>query len=140
MQADDRQAVANLGRAADGNGQCVGSFPRAAARDRGDLRQAAGSIRPHVAEELWSKLGYDGTLAYAPWPKFDPELALDESQEYVVQVNGKVRHRFRGENGLDASALMAAAKAEPQVSALLEGRYVTEIAIPGRLVNFVVRE
>ena len=96
---------------------------------------------PHVAEELWGKLGYDGTLAYAPWPNFDPELALDERQEYVVQVNGKVRHRFHGETGLDASALAAAAKAEPQVRALLEGRKVMkEIAIPGRLVNFVVGE
>jgi len=96
---------------------------------------------PHVAEELWGKLGYDGTLAYAPWPNFDPELALDERQEYVVQVNGKVRHRFHGETGLDANALAAAAKAEPQVGALLEGRKVMkEIAIPGRLVNFVVGE
>jgi len=96
---------------------------------------------PHVAEELWGKLGYDGTLAYASWPNFAPDLSLDESYEYVVQINGKVRHRFRGETGLDAMTLIAAAKAEPQVSALLEGRNVTkEIAIPGRLVNFVVQE
>jgi leucyl-tRNA synthetase len=101
----------------------------------------AAPYAPHVVEELWGKLGYDGTLAYAPWPNFDPELALDESQEYVVQVNCKVRHRFRAETGLDASALRAAAKAEPQVSVLLQGRnLVKEIAIPGRLVNFVVRE
>jgi leucyl-tRNA synthetase len=44
---------------------------------------------PHLAEELWSKLGHEGTLAYAPWPSFDPSSALEESQEYVVQVNGK---------------------------------------------------
>ncbi|MFM0288119.1 leucine--tRNA ligase [Paraburkholderia megapolitana] len=96
---------------------------------------------PHVAEELWGKLGYDGTLAYASWPGFDPDLCVDESHEYVVQVNGKVRHRFRGETGLDAYALIVAAKAEPEVGALLQGRDVMkEIAIPGRLVNFVVRE
>ncbi|MEQ5841167.1 leucine--tRNA ligase [Paraburkholderia acidicola] len=95
---------------------------------------------PHLAEELWSKLGHDGTLAYAAWPGFNPDLCRDESHEYVVQVNGKVRHRFRGETGLDATALIAAAKAEPEVSGLLDGRNVTkEIAIPGRLVNFVVR-
>ena len=96
---------------------------------------------PHLAEELWGKLGYGGTLAYASWPSFDPDLSFDESHEYVVQLNGKVRHRFCGKTGLDAMELIAAAKAEPEVGALLNGKSVTkEIAIPGRLVNFVVRE
>ena len=94
---------------------------------------------PHLAEELWSKLGYEGTLAYASWPDFDPAMTQKDTQEYVVQVNGKVRHRFEGATGLDAVALLAVAKAEPVVIALLDGRTVVkEIAIPGRLVNFVV--
>jgi leucyl-tRNA synthetase len=96
---------------------------------------------PHLAEELRSKLGYQGTLAYVAWPGFDPALTRDESQEYVVQVNGKVRHRFHAEAGLDANALLATAKEEPQVMALLAGKtIVKEIAIPGRLANFVVRQ
>ncbi len=96
---------------------------------------------PHLAEELWSKLGHRCTLAYAPWPDFDPALAHDESQEYVVQVNGKVRHRFWAKAGLAAQALTTAAKAEPQVIALLDGKTIMkEIAIPGRLANFVIRE
>lgn len=96
---------------------------------------------PHLAEELWGKLGHDGTLAYAPWPDFDPRLALQQTQEYVVQVNGKVRHRFHGEARLDGPALLAAAKAERQVAALLAGKIIVkEIGIPGRLVNFVVRD
>jgi leucyl-tRNA synthetase len=95
---------------------------------------------PHLAEELWGKLGHGTTLAYASWPRFDPALAQDESQEYVVQLNGKVRHRFRAEAGLGGNALLAAAKDEPQVTALLDGRTVVkEVAIPGRLVNFVLR-
>jgi leucyl-tRNA synthetase len=95
---------------------------------------------PHIAEELWGKLGHDGTLAYAPWPRFDPALAQAESQEYVVQVNGKLRHRFQAEAGLDAEALVAAARAEPHVLALLDAKTVVrEVAIPGRLVNFVLR-
>jgi leucyl-tRNA synthetase len=94
---------------------------------------------PHLAEELWSKLGYEGTLAYAPWPDFDLAMTRKDTQEYVVQVNGKVRHRFEGAIGLDAVALLAVAKANPVVIALLGGRAVVkEIAIPGRLVNFVV--
>jgi leucyl-tRNA synthetase len=94
---------------------------------------------PHLAEELWSKLGHEGTLAYAPWPGFDPAMAQHDTQEYVVQINGKVRHRFEGSTGLDASALLAAANADSAVIALLDGRAVVkEIVIPGRLVNFVV--
>jgi leucyl-tRNA synthetase len=96
---------------------------------------------PHLAEELWGKLGHQGTLAFAPWPGFDPALTEEESREYVVQVNGKVRHRFQAKAGLDADAVLAAAKAEPQVIALLDGKtIVKEIAIPGRLANFVIRK
>jgi leucyl-tRNA synthetase len=66
-------------------------------------------------------------------------MTQHDTQEYVVQVNGKVRHRFEGLTGLDATALLAAAKADSAVIALLDGRMVVkEIAIPGRLVNFVV--
>jgi leucyl-tRNA synthetase len=96
---------------------------------------------PHIAEELWSKLGHEGTLAHVAWPDFDPVLARQDRQEYVVQVNGKVRHRFHAVAGLDPAALLAAAKAEPHVVALLQGRKIAkEITIPGRLVNFVVHE
>jgi leucyl-tRNA synthetase len=94
---------------------------------------------PHLAEELWSKLGHEGTLAYTSWPSFDPAMTQHDTQEYVVQVNGKVRHRFEGATGLDATALLTAAKTDSAVIALLDGRTVVkEIASPGRLVNFVV--
>jgi leucyl-tRNA synthetase len=94
---------------------------------------------PHLAEELWSKLGYKSTLAYASWPSFDPAMMQNDTQEYVVHINGKVRCRFEGATGLDAIALLAAAKADAVVAALLNDKVVVkEIAIPGRLVNFVV--
>jgi leucyl-tRNA synthetase len=95
---------------------------------------------PHVAEELWCKLGHQNSLAYEAWPHFDPALAQDERREYVVQVNGRVRHRFHAAVGLDVAALITTAKAHPHVVALLRGKTVVkEIAIAGRLVNFVVR-
>ena len=95
---------------------------------------------PHVAEELWGKLGHAGTLAYAPWPTFDPALAAEDTQEYVVQVNGKLRHRFSAGAGLGREALLAAARGERQVAALLAGKTeLKAIAVPGKLVNFVVR-
>ena len=68
-------------------------------------------------------------------------MAQDERQQYVVQVNGKVRHRFHAVAGLDPKALVATAKADPQVVTLLRGKKIAkEVAIPGRLVNFVVRD
>lgn len=94
---------------------------------------------PHISEELWRKLGHEGTLAHAPWPAFDQGMIQCDTQQYVVQVNGKVHHRFEAATGLDAATLLGAAKAEPAVMALLDGRVVAkEIAVPGRLVNFVV--
>ena len=95
---------------------------------------------PHIAEELWAKLGHDGSLAHTPWPGFDPDLAKALTTEYAVQLDGRTRHRFPAPAGLDAPALIAAARADPAVAALLAGRTVVrEITVPGRLVNFVTR-
>lgn len=95
---------------------------------------------PHIAEELWGKLGHQGTLAFVPWPSFDPELAREEMDEYVVQINGKVRHRFKAATGL-GEGLLEVARSEPEVATLLAGKTVVkEIVVPGRLVNFVARE
>ncbi|GGE43366.1 leucine--tRNA ligase [Marinicauda pacifica] len=97
-------------------------------------------MAPHIAEELWSKLGHEETLAYAPWPQFDADLAKDDLTEYVVQVNGKVRYKIDGEANLDREKLMALAKADARVQTLLaENTVIKEIAVPGKLVNFVVK-
>jgi leucyl-tRNA synthetase len=96
---------------------------------------------PHLAEELWRVLGYQDSLAYAPWPTFDPALAQDELREYVVQVNGKLRHRVYADFGLSVVDLLATVKADPRVIELLQGKHIVkEVAVPGRLVNFVVRD
>ncbi|TCU33311.1 leucine--tRNA ligase [Rhizobium azibense] len=93
---------------------------------------------PHIAEELWGKLGNVGTLAFVTWPSFDAALIQDETQEYVVQINGKVRHRFRAAAGL-SDELLTAARSKPEVMTLLERKIIIkEIVVPGRLVNFVV--
>jgi leucyl-tRNA synthetase len=96
---------------------------------------------PHLAEELWSILGYQESLAHAPWPPFDPALAQDELREYVVQVNGKLRHRLFADAGLSGAGLLETVKADPHVIALLQGKQIVkEVAVPGRLVSFVVRD
>jgi leucyl-tRNA synthetase len=96
---------------------------------------------PPLAEELWNVLGHKESLAYAPWPDFDPGLAEDECREYVVQVNGKLRHKVVADAGLSAASLLETVKADPRVTELLRGKQIVkEFAVPGRLVNFVVSD
>ncbi|MBN8944046.1 MAG: leucine--tRNA ligase [Rhizobiales bacterium] len=94
---------------------------------------------PHICEELWALLGHDRSLAYEAWPLFDPALADDALREYVVQVNGKLRHKVLAASGLSAADLIRTVRADPGVIGLLEGRQIVkEVAVPNRLVNFVV--
>jgi leucyl-tRNA synthetase len=95
---------------------------------------------PHLAEELWRALGHTQTLAYEPWPKYDPELVRAEEVEVPVQVNGKVRAKLNVPAGLDAKALEQAVLGDERVKALLEGKSVKKVIVPprGGLVNIVV--
>ncbi len=96
-------------------------------------------LAPHVAEELWSRLGHPESLAGEAFPEADPALLVDETVEIPVQVNGKVRGRVRVPVGADRDALEAAARADAKVAALLAGATVRKVvAVPDRLVNFVV--
>jgi leucyl-tRNA synthetase len=95
---------------------------------------------PHIAEELWQKLGQAESLAWEPWPKYDESLTVDESVELPVQVNGKVRGRIQVAADADQDTILAAAKAEPNVAGQIEGKsIVKEIVVPGRLVNLVAK-
>jgi len=95
-------------------------------------------LAPHVAEELWLRLGHEASLAYEPFPEADPAYLVDEQVEIPVQVDGKVRGRVTVPAGADRGALEAAARADERVRALLEGVEVrTVVVVPGRLVNFV---
>ena len=95
---------------------------------------------PHIVEELWSILEHRGSLAHAAWPGFDPMLAEDEHREYAVQINGKLRHKVLAASGLSAADLVRTVRADPRVHQLLEGKQlIKEIAVPDRLVNFVVK-
>ncbi len=94
---------------------------------------------PHLAEELWRVLGHRQSLAYEPWPTFDPEVLKADSVEIAVQVNGKLRGTVEVDADADKDAMLAAARGEPNVAKYLEeGTVRKEIAVPGRLVNFVV--
>ena len=93
---------------------------------------------PHVAEELWERLGHE-RLWEEPWPQADPSFLEDDTFELVVQVNGKVRDRFRVPVDLPEDELVARAKESPKVQAHLNGGEIRQtIVVPRRLVNLVV--
>jgi leucyl-tRNA synthetase len=95
---------------------------------------------PHVAEELWERLG--GTTSIfdsGSWPEFDPAKAVADNVEFVVQVNGKVRARMAMARGIGEGEARDAAVAEPNVQRFLEGKSVRKtIFVPDRLLNLVV--
>ena len=96
-------------------------------------------LTPHVAEELWARLGEPGVLAFVDFPVPDPALLVDDEVEIPVQVNGKVRAKVVVPATATEADLEAAARAEPRIAELLAGATVRKvIVVPGRMVNFVV--
>ena len=93
---------------------------------------------PHLAEELWQALGHADTLAYEPWPVFDPSLLVAEAIEVPVQVNGKIRARLTVAPNTDGPALEALALADEKVREHLGGKPPRKVVVvPGKLVNIV---
>jgi leucyl-tRNA synthetase len=96
-------------------------------------------LGPHVAEELWSRLGHADSLAYEPFPTADPAYLTVDTVEVAVQVNGKVVARVTVATDGGDAAHEAAARADAKVAAALTDRAVRKVVVvPGRIVNFVV--
>ena len=91
---------------------------------------------PHVAEELWERLGHE-RLREEPWPVADAALVAAETVEVVVQVNGKLRDRLQVPAGMPESELVALALASERVRAHVDGEPRKTIVVPDRLVNLV---
>jgi len=95
---------------------------------------------PHLAEELWSLLGHDDTLAYVDWPQFDESLIAESTVEIPVQFNGKVRARIKVPAEASKDDIESAAMSDESVQKNLDGKTVVKtIVIPGRMVNIVVK-
>ena len=95
---------------------------------------------PHLGEELWQFLGHDRTLAYEPWPVYDPAALAEDEVEIPVQVMGKLRGRIRVPVAATPDEMRAVAETSPDVAKFLEGKTVVKvIAVPKRMVNFVVK-
>jgi leucyl-tRNA synthetase len=93
---------------------------------------------PHIAEELWQRLGHE-RLWEQPWPVADEALLERDTFQLVIQVNGKVRDRLEVSADLPEAELIEQAKASPRVQAQLDGKEIRQaIVVPRKLVNFVV--
>ncbi|MCA1901633.1 MAG: leucine--tRNA ligase [Candidatus Hydrogenedens sp.] len=95
---------------------------------------------PHIAEEIWQKLGHNQTLAYEPWPEYDENLIKEDTIEIPIQVNGKLRGKITiSVNSSDKEILEQARKEEKILPHLTGKQIVKEIYVPGKLINFVVK-
>ena len=102
--------------------------------------QCLAPFAPHLGEELWQSLGHDGTITYVPWPQFDAAALVEDEIEIPVQVLGKLRGRITVPVAATPAEMEVAAKANPDVAKFLEGKTIVKvIAVPKRMVNFVVR-
>ncbi|MCX2727490.1 leucine--tRNA ligase [Thermomicrobium sp. 4228-Ro] len=96
---------------------------------------------PHIAEELWERLGKPYSVHLQAWPSYDPELAAEGTVELVVQVNGRVRDRLVVPVDISEDEAVARARATERVQSYLAGKRIERVIyVPGRLVNFVVSE
>lgn len=96
-------------------------------------------VAPHIAEEIWEKLGHTGTITYEAWPTYDESLLVENEVEVVVQINGKVKTKLVVDKGAAKEEMEAAALADEKVQAAVGEKTIRKvIAVPGKLVNIVV--
>lgn len=95
---------------------------------------------PHLCEELWESIGEKPFASLAPWPEYDEAKTVEDTVEIAVQICGKLRSTITLSKTAEATDAIAAAKADPKVAAVLEGKTVVkEIYVPGKIVNIVAR-
>jgi len=101
--------------------------------------QILAPFAPHIAEELWQKLGHTDSLAYEPWPEYEPELIKEKEIELAVQVNGKIRDRIVISADADEEKIKQDALSSEKVIAAMTGKEPKKIiVIKSRLVNIVI--
>ena len=102
------------------------------------LVQLVAPFAPHIAEELWEKLGHSGSVFDAGWPAYDPTLVEEERVELAVQVNGKLRGRLTVPKEISQEGALAEAMAEKSIAKFVIGEPKKVVFVPGRLLNIVV--
>jgi leucyl-tRNA synthetase len=103
-----------------------------------DLVVLLAPMAPHMAEELWSKLGHETSITFAPFPVADPAMLVADTTEYPVQINGKVRSRVTVAADTAPAEVERIALADEKVQAALDGQSPKKvIVVAGRMVNIV---
>jgi leucyl-tRNA synthetase len=94
---------------------------------------------PHIAEELWQRLGHATPLSETAWPEYDRAAVVEEELQVVVQVNGKLRSKITVAPGTDDETVKSCALADEKVQPFIADKQVRKvICVPGKLVNIVV--
>jgi leucyl-tRNA synthetase len=140
------RAVARLYELSNAIGAFAGNEGRDGAAPRWALREALETLvrllapmAPHLAEEMWRRLGHTALLVDLPWPEADPALIAASTVTIAIQVGGKMRGKIELPAGVDESAAADAARAVDNVAANLAGREIRKVIfVPDKLVNFVV--
>lgn len=121
----------------------LNDFSKLAAYPRSSLRsvvQVVAPFAPHLAEELWQKLGGEGSVMEASWPEVEERYLEDLQITYVVQVNGKLRGRFDLPKDQDEETIVRLARSNPQIASYLSGEVTKVVFVPNKLINFVVKQ
>ena len=112
------------------------SIPKA---DLEVLIKLLNPFAPHIAEELWQRLGNRDSIARAKWPTYDPAKLEASEFQLVVQINGKVRAQIMAAKGISEDAALELAKAEEPVAKALEAGVVKRVIfVPDKLLNLVI--
>ena len=94
---------------------------------------------PHLAEELWERLGHPDGVSDVPWPEWDPELVVEDLVTVAVQVNGRLRATLSLPRGTDQTAAQAAALEDERVRRHVQGAALRKVIyVPDKLLNLVV--
>jgi leucyl-tRNA synthetase len=109
-------------------------------REFKDLLIMLNPFAPHVTEELYELLGFDGVLNQQKWVTYDEKLCVEDTIEIVAQINGKVRIKLNISAHAEQSEVIALAKANEKIAEAIDGKLlVKEIYVKNKLVNFVVK-
>jgi leucyl-tRNA synthetase len=103
------------------------------------LLQLVAPFAPHIAEELWSQIGQEGSVHTSEWPGYDEALLVEATVKVVIQVNGKLRGEISVSRDADEATVIDGAKGNQKVAGYLQNQTIRKtIYVPNKLINFVL--